>query len=101
MFRLDALVLLRANEASLWGNSIYSYVEACWRMIILIAYVVHAYWLFDLRCSWVDVASADSTSKLLVCGNPAVEYVIATITIEVRALWCRSYADCFLQVHYD
>ena len=27
-FQLDALVLLKANEAKAWGTSIYSYVEA-------------------------------------------------------------------------
>ena len=35
MFRLDALILLRANEAKLWGTSIYSYVEACQHVLLL------------------------------------------------------------------
>ena len=36
MFRLDALVLLRASEAKAWGTSICSYVEAWWRASLLI-----------------------------------------------------------------
>jgi len=35
-FRLDALVLLSANEAKEWRTSIYSYVKACWRASLLI-----------------------------------------------------------------
>ena len=60
---------------------------------MLIAYIWHAYWLFDLRCGRVDVARVSSTSKLLVHGDPAVGYVIAIVAIEVRT---HSYADCFL-----
>ena len=36
MFQLDALVLLRVNEAKAWGTSIYSYVEASWCALLLI-----------------------------------------------------------------
>ena len=62
-------------------------------MLMLIAYVGHAYWLFSLRCGRVDMAHMGSTSKLLVCGDPAVGYMVATVAIEVRAFWCRLYAD--------
>ena len=92
MFQLDTVVLLRANEAKSWGTSIYNHIEACWHMLLLIAHVGYVHWLSDLRCSQVDAAHMGFTSDLLVCGNPAVGYVIATVVIEVQALWCHLYA---------
>ena len=76
-FRLDVVILLRANEAKLWGTSIYSYVEACWCTLLLHAHVGHADWLSDVRCGHVDAACVGSTSDL---HNLAVRYNV-----------CRSY----------
>lgn len=90
MFWLETLVLLRANEAKLWGTSICSYVKTCWHVSLLIAHIGHACWLFDLRCSQVDSAHTGSTFELFVCGDPAVRYVIAIVVIKVWAsLVCR------------
>ena len=66
MFQLDALVLLRANVAKSWGTSIYSYVEACQCMVMLIAHIGHTHWLSNLQCSRVDAAHMGSISDLLV-----------------------------------
>ena len=46
----------------------------------------YACWTSDLPCGRVGIAHVGSTSKLLVHGNPAVGYVVATIAIEVQAL---------------
>ena len=81
MFRKDALVFLRANKAKALGMSIYSYIEACWCASLLNYPTLGM--LFNLRYSGVGVAYVGSTSKLPVRGNPAIEYVIATIAIEV------------------
>ena len=82
MFRLDALVLLRLNEAKSWGTSIYSYIEAYQRALLLVANVGHAYTLSDLQCGWVGTVRVGSTSKFLVHGDPAVRYVIAIVGME-------------------
>ena len=76
------LVLLRVNDTMLWGTSIYSYVKAYQHVLLLIAYIAHAFWLSDLQCSQVYVARTSSTSELLVCGDPAVRYIVAIVTIE-------------------
>lgn len=76
------------------GTSVYSYIKACWCVLLLIAHVGHVHCLSDLRCGQVDTACMGSTSDVLVCGNPAVRYVVITVTIEVGALWCYTYADC-------
>ena len=82
-FQLDALVLLCANEAKLREPQVKSYVEACQRTLLLIAKVGHAHWLSNLQCGSVDVAHVGSTSNLLVHGNPAVGYIVATVANEV------------------
>ena len=74
----------------------YSYNEASWCTLLLIAHNGHAFWPSKLQCGWVGMASMVSTCKLLVCGDPVVGHVIATTVIEVRALWCVLYSDCFL-----
>ena len=49
-------------------------------------------------CALYDVVRWVQPERIppLVCGDLAVGYVVATVTIEVRALWCRLYADSFL-----
>ena len=55
---------------------------------------------YPAKCLWIETCMlfnlqcGCSTSKLPVRGDPAVGYVVAAI--EVRTLWCRPYADCFL-----
>ena len=56
--------------------------------------------LLDL-CSLVGTAHTGSVADHLVCGNSAVEYVIASVVIEVQVLWCCLYADCFLTPWFD
>ena len=52
-------------------------------MLLLIAYIGHAYWLSDPQFSQVYVARTGSTSELLVRGDPAVGYIVAIVMIEV------------------
>ena len=74
-FRLvDALVLLRPNEASCGGPQfIATLMLAC--VLLLIAHIGHMNWLSNLRCNWVGAASMGSTSDLFVHGNPVVHDV--------------------------
>ena len=65
------------------GASIYSYVKACQHLRLLISHVVHVHWLPNLECGLVGISCAGFASDLLVHGDPAVRYVIATIAIEV------------------
>ena len=84
-FWLDAIVPLKTNEGKSWGISIYSYIEDCWHTLLLIAHIGHAHWLSDLQWGRVDAGSTFD----LVRGDLAVGYVVASVLIEVRALWCR------------
>ena len=94
-YRLDALVL-RVSEAKAWGTSIYSYVEAS-RHVSLLIDLCRACVLSVQSTMWSGGSGhVGSTPKLPVCGDPAVGYVVATVAIEVWALRCRPYADCFL-----
>ena len=61
---------------------------------MLIAYVGHAYWQSSLYAVGWTWHAWDPPFKLLVRGDSAVGYVVATITIEVQTLWCHSYANC-------
>ena len=51
--------------------------------------------MLNLQCGLVDTAYEGFTSDVFVRGEPAVWYIVATVTIEVRALQCHLYADFF------
>ena len=125
VFWLDALVLLKANEAKSWGTSIYSYVEACFVALLLIA--LCAQWSLWCMRPWAllrrvssdmykfhrkhfddDVQAISFTMQLggystcrlhlqASCMWRSSNQVCRSHRCEVRALWCHQY-DCF---HYD
>ena len=76
MLRLDAPVLLTANEAKAWGTSIYSYVEASQHASLLIALC----WACILPIQFATWLGGYSLHGF---GDPAVRYAVATVTIEV------------------
>lgn len=79
-----------AHKLLVIGTSMYNYVKACRLGPFLIPHIGHAYWLSNLQCGRVETAHICSISDPLICGDPSVGYIIATIVIEVRALWCCS-----------
>ena len=52
--------------------------------------------MYTIRSIYNVCAHVGSTPKLPVRGDPVDGYVVAAVAIEVWALWCRPYADCFL-----